>query len=182
MADTNEKAAIEAVANGTDENAILDETARRASEKAALVWGIADVLRGLYKPIDYGKVILPMTIVKRFHDCLAKTHDKVVETNEQMADLEVREGFLRRASGYEFYNTSKFTWNTLLADPSNIESNFRDYLAGFSENVQDVLFKNGMKFDNEIDTLVDHNLLYQIVKVHLEHVARGSKQHRIELP
>lgn len=164
MADTNEKAAIEAVANGTDENAILDETARRASEKAALVWGIADVLRGLYKPIDYGKVILPMTIVKRFHDCLAKTHDKVVETNEQMADLEVREGFLRRASGYEFYNTSKFTWNTLLADPSNIESNFRDYLAGFSENVQDVLFKNGMKFDNEIDTLVDHNLLYQIVK------------------
>ncbi len=147
-----------------DESELQATTTKQATEKAALVWSIADTLRGLYKPVEYGRVILPMTIVKRFHDCLLPTHEKVLETAKKTARLDVRDGFLRRASGYDFYNTSSFTWETLLADPAGIEENFTDYLQGFSENVQDVLFQSGMKFDNEIRTMADSGVLYQVVK------------------
>lgn len=148
----------------TNERELQATTTKQAAEKAALVWSIADTLRGLYKPVEYGRVILPMTIVKRFHDCLLPTHEKVLETAKKTAGLDVRDGFLRRASGYDFYNSSAFTWETLLADPDGIEENFTDYLQGFSENVQDILFQSGMKFDNEIRTMADSGVLYQVVK------------------
>lgn len=147
-----------------DEKLLQATTTRQATEKAALVWSIADTLRGLYKPAEYGRVILPMTIVKRFHDCLLPTHEKVLDVAKRTAQLDVRDGFLRRASGYDFYNTSAFTWETLVADPSGIEENFTDYLHGFSDNVQDVLFQSGMKFDNEIRTMADNGVLYQVIK------------------
>ena len=140
------------------------------AEKSALVWRIADnALRGLYKPTEYGRVFLPMTVIKRFHDCLAPTHDKVLEVAKKTAGLDVREGFLRRATGdddfhYDFYNTSSFTWDTLKADPAGIEENFLEYLHGFSENVQDILFQSGMKFDNEIRTMADNGVLFQVIK------------------
>lgn len=79
-----------------------------------------------------------------------------------MKKLAVIDGFLTRASGYQFYNTSKFTFDLLLADPDNIEANFRDYLAGFSSNVQDVLAK--FDFDNIIKRMVDCNSLYLVIK------------------
>ena len=104
-----------------------------------MIWNVADLLRGPFKPHEYGLVILPMTVVKRFHDCLLPTHQAVLDTYEKVKKLAVTDGFLRRASGYQFYNTSKYTFDRLLADPENIESNFRDYLNGFSANVQDVL-------------------------------------------
>lgn len=132
------------------------------SEKATLIWNVADMLRGPFKPHEYGLVILPMTVVKRFHDCLLPTHAKVLETYEKVKDLEVVDGFLTRASGYQFYNTSKYTFETLLADPENIETNFRDYLAGFSGNVQDVLAK--FDFDNIIKRMVESNTLYLVIK------------------
>ena len=119
-----------------NERELQATTTKQATEKAALVWSIADTLRGLYKPVEYGRVILPMTIVKRFHDCLLPTHEKVLETAKRTVGLDVRDGFLRRASGYDFYNTSSFTWETLLADPAGIEENFTDYLQGFSAIVR----------------------------------------------
>ncbi len=132
------------------------------SEKATLIWNVADMLRGPFKPHEYGLVILPMTVVKRFHDCLLPTHSKVLETYEKVKNLEVVDGFLTRASGYQFYNTSKYTFETLLADPENIEINFKDYLAGFSGNVQDVLSK--FDFDNIIKRMVESNTLYLVIK------------------
>lgn len=147
-----------------DEYELQTTTTRQATEKTALVWSIADTLRGLYKPVEYGRVILPMTIIKRFHDCLLPTHDKVLETAQKTKGLDIRDGFLRRASGYDFYNTSGFTWTTLAADPAGIEDNFMEYLHGFSENVQDILFQSGMKFDNEIRTMADNGILYQVIK------------------
>ena len=132
------------------------------AEKATVIWNVADMLRGPFKPHEYGLVILPMTVVKRFHDCLLPTHDKVLEQYEKVKHLSVIEGFLTRASGYQFYNTSKFTFETLLADPENIETNFRDYLAGFSANAQDVLSK--FDFDNIIKRMVESNTLYLIIK------------------
>lgn len=118
------------------------------AEKAAMIWNVADMLRGPFKPHEYGLVILPMTVVKRFHDCLLPTHQAVLDTYEKVKKLQVIDGFLQKASGYQFYNTSRFTFETLLADPDNIESNFRDYLSGFSANAQDVLAK--FDFDNII--------------------------------
>ena len=131
-------------------------------EKATMIWNVADLLRGPFKPHEYGLVILPMTVVKRFHDCLLPTHNVVLETYEKVKKLAVIDGFLRKASGYQFYNTSKFTFSRLLADPENIESNFRDYLNGFSANVQDVLAK--FDFDNIIKRMVESNTLYLVIK------------------
>ena len=131
-------------------------------EKATMIWNVADVLRGPFKPHEYGLVILPMTVVKRFHDCLLPTHDAVIEQYEKVKKLAVIDGFLTRASGYQFYNTSRFTFESLLADPDNIEANFRDYLAGFSGNVQDVLAK--FDFDNIIRRMVECNSLYLVTK------------------
>ena len=132
------------------------------AEKATVIWNVADLLRGPFKPHEYGLVILPMTVVKRFHDCLLPTHQAVLDTYEKVKKLAVTDGFLRRASGYQFYNISKFTFEKLLADPENIESNFRDYLNGFSANVQDVLAK--FDFDTIIKRLVESNTLYLVIK------------------
>ncbi|MBQ7265316.1 MAG: SAM-dependent DNA methyltransferase [Firmicutes bacterium] len=132
------------------------------AEKATMIWNVADMLRGPFKPHEYGLVILPMTVVKRFHDCLLPTWQAVQDTYEKVKHLAVIDGFLTKASGYQFYNTSKFTFEKLIADPENIEVNFRDYLAGFSPNVQDVLAK--FDFENIIKRMVESNTLYLTIK------------------
>ena len=132
------------------------------AEKATVIWNVADLLRGPFKPHEYGLVILPMTVVKRFHDCLLPTHDKVLQEYESKKSFAVIDGFLTRASGYQFYNTSKYTFDLLCADPDNIEANFRDYLAGFSSNVQDVLSK--FDFESIIRRMVESNTLYLVIK------------------
>ena len=132
------------------------------AEKATMIWNVADMLRGPFKPHEYGLVILPMTVVKRFHDCLLPTWQAVQDTYEKVKHLAVIDGFLTKASGYQFYNTSKYTFDKLIADPENIEANFRDYLAGFSANVQDVLSK--FDFDTVIRRMVESNTLYLTIK------------------
>ena len=131
-------------------------------EKATVIWNVANHLFGYFKPHEYGLVILPMTVVKRFHDCLLPTWQAVQDTYEKVKHLAVIDGFLTQASGYQFYNTSKFTFDKLLADPENIEANFRDYLAGFSSNVQDVLSK--FDFDTVIKRVVESGSLYLVIK------------------
>lgn len=132
------------------------------AEKATMIWNVADMLRGPFKPHEYGLVILPMTVVKRFHDCLLPTHDAVLAQYEKVKNFAVIDGFLTKASGYQFYNTSKYTFTSLLTDPENIEANFKDYLNGFSSNVQDVLSK--FDFDNIIKRMVESNTLYLVIK------------------
>ena len=131
-------------------------------EKANLIWNVANSLFGAYKPHEYGLVILPMAVIKRFHDCLLPTHDKVVETYEKIKHLAVRDGFLRAAAGgLRFYNTSPFTFEKLKADPENIKANFEAYLAGFSDNVADILARMG--FYDQIDRMSDAGVLYQVI-------------------
>lgn len=132
------------------------------AEKVTMIWNVADLLRGPLKPHEYGLVILPMTVVKRFNDCLMPTHEAVLEQYEKVKSLAVIDGFLTKASGYQFYNTSKFNFDKLLTDPENIEANFKDYLAGFSANVQDILAK--FDFDNIIKRMVESNTLYLVIK------------------
>lgn len=143
-------------------NEKINEVGVNIAEKATVIWNVADLLRGPFKPHEYGLVILPMTVVKRFHDCLKPTHEAVLEQYEKVKNLAVIDGFMTKASGYQFYNTSKYNFDKLLADPDNIEVNFRDYLAGFSANVQDVLSK--FDFDNIIKRMIESNTLYLVIK------------------
>lgn len=131
-------------------------------EKANLIWNVANSLFGAYKPHEYGLVILPMAVIKRFHDCLLPTHDKVLETYEKIKHLAVKEGFLRAAAGgYHFYNTSPFTFERLKTDPENIKANFESFINGFSDNVIDILANMG--FFNQIDRMNDAGVLYQVI-------------------
>lgn len=140
------------------------QTSINVQKQANLIWNVADILRGLYKPHEYGKVILPMTVIKRLHDTLLKTRDEVLKTAESTQSMNdvMREHLLKNASGYSFYNTSLYTFETLLADPANIESNFRAYLNGFSKNMQDIL--ENFKFDVEITTMADNDALFYVIQ------------------
>lgn len=133
-------------------------------EKAALIWAIADKLVGVYKPHEYGNVILPMCVIKRFEDTLAPTREAVWKRNEELGDMDavLKAPFLSKTSKQQFYNTSKFTFQNLLADPDNISDNFDDYLQHFSENVIDIIRR--FEFDKEIRKLEDNGLLYLIIK------------------
>ena len=130
--------------------------------KANLIWEVATKLVGVYKPHEYGKVILPMTVLKRFDDVLKPTKEAVLEKYEEVKNFEVKDAFLTEASGYSFYNTSKYDFEKLLSDPDNIESNFKNYLNGFSDNVIDIL--SNFKFNNEVKTMVDNRLLYVVIE------------------
>ena len=140
----------------------INEVGRKAQENGNLIWNAANSLFGAFKPHEYGLVILPMCVIKRFHDCLLPKHDAILAANEQYKDFgDLKDGFLKEAAGYQFYNTSKFTFPALLSDPENIEDNFRDYLAGFSQNVQQILSR--MNFYQQIDRMVEAKCLYQVI-------------------
>ena len=145
-------------------NELQQQTTVNVQEKANLIWAIADKLVGVYKPHEYGNVILPMCVVKRFEDTLAPTKQKVLDMNKQLDEdgITVKQGFLEKAAGQKFYNLSPFTFETLLSDPENIRENFESYLNHFSENVIDVIHR--MKFQQEIETMAENNLLYLVIK------------------
>lgn len=141
----------------------IAQVSSTAREKANLIWNVANSLYGAFKPHEYGLVILPMAVIKRFHDCLLPTRQAVLDTNKKLGSMpaELKAGFLKTASGYQFYNTSNYTFDTLKADPENIEINFRDYINSFSDNVQDILSRMG--FDSQIKRMVDAGALYQVI-------------------
>lgn len=134
----------------------------KIDQKADLIWAIADKLTGVYKPHEYGDVILPLTVIRRFDCILSDTKDAVLQKYEEVKNLPMKDVLLRKAAGYDFYNTSKYTFERLMDDPDHIEENFRDYLNGFSANVQDILEK--FKFDGHITTMANKGILYIILK------------------
>ena len=142
---------------------LQQRTAVNIQEKANLIWAIADKLVGTYKPHEYGNVILPMCVIKRFSDTLAATKQKVIDMNKTLDSrgIQVKDGFLRSASGYDFYNVSPFTFDGLLSDAENIADNFRSYLNHFSANVIDVIEK--FDFDKEITKLSNNGILYNVI-------------------
>ena len=147
-------------------NSLQKQTNINIQEKANLIWEIATHLVGLFKPHEYGKVILPMTVLKRFDDALAPTKDAVVQMaetlNKKKVEGEARDGILRTTAGYPFYNTSKFDFKRLVADPDNIESNFEAYLQGFSANVLDII--SNFKFADQVRTMTDGNVLFVVIQ------------------
>ena len=136
-------------------------------EKANLIWEIATHLYGEYKPHEYGKVILPMTVIKRFDDALKDTKKAVVEKNIELnsSNKEVndktRHAILKNVAKHDFYNTSKFDFAGLIADADNIKENFTSYLQAFSDNVKDIIQR--FDFFKEIDKMSENDLLYTII-------------------
>lgn len=147
-------------------NELQKQTNTNIQEKATLIWEIATHLVGLYKPHEYGKVILPMTVLKRFDDALAPTKSAVVDLakklDSQGIEGKARDGILCKASGYLFYNTSKYDFAKLLADPDNIEANFEDYIQGFSANITDII--SNFEFADQIKKMANGNVLYVVIQ------------------
>ncbi len=145
---------------------IHTQTNINTQEKANMIWSIADIIRGTFKPHEYGRVVLPMTLLKRLNDTLLPSKQAVLDKLEEVKNYDKKEGFLTRASGYNFYNISPFTFETLLNNPEQIEDNFKAFLGGFSENIQDVL--SNFEFNNIINRLrgktPEEDKLYYVIK------------------
>jgi len=142
------------------------QTNTNIQEKANLIWEIATHLVGLFKPHEYGKVILPMTVLKRFDDALRPKKAAVVamaeKLNQMKVEGEARDGILCNTSGYSFYNTSKFDFSKLVSDPDNIETNFEDYLQGFSGNIKDII--ENFKFSDQVKTMEKGGVLFVVIQ------------------
>lgn len=143
---------------------LAKQTSINVQEKANLIWAIADKLVGLYKPHEYGNVILPICVIKRFNDVLAATKQAVLDTDAMLDQrgIVVKDGFLRKAAGFNFYNTSRFTLESLLSDPENIADNLRSYLNHFSPNVIDII--ENFDFDKEITRMDDNGVLFNVLQ------------------
>ncbi|MEW1856999.1 class I SAM-dependent DNA methyltransferase [Pseudarthrobacter oxydans] len=133
------------------------------NNNANLVWSIANILRGTYKPAQYGSVILPFTILRRLDCVLEKTKDAVLAEAEAKKDLNIPlDTFLQKASGHSFFNTSKFSFAKLLDDPTNIKANILSYVQGFSENTRDIFER--FEFYKTLEKLDNADLLYHVTK------------------
>lgn len=132
------------------------------SEKASLIWSIADKLVGVYKPHEYGDVILPLTVLKRFDSVLSDTKDKVLEMAKKYPEAFAKRDFiLKETAGQKFYNTSKYDFKKLLDDPDNIEENFYNYINGYSDEVKDII-KN-FDLNKQIEKMAGNGILYQVI-------------------
>jgi type I restriction enzyme M protein len=137
--------------------------AQNFSELANFLWSVADLLRGDYKQADYGKVILPLTLLRRLDCVLESTKDDVLAEFAKRKESGVNlDPFLKRKSKQAFYNTSPFTLPGLLADQKHIRQNLVAYLGEFSEDARDVFER--FKFTERVTELEDKNLLFQLVQ------------------
>ncbi len=134
------------------------------SETTNFIWSVADLLRGDYKRSEYGKVILPMTIIRRLDCVLADTKKKVLDQLPKVQAMDVQniDPILNNIAGYNFHNHSKYDFDSLIADPENIAANFRNYINGFSESARDIL--DNFSFEVQINKLDEANLLFMVVK------------------
>lgn len=138
---------------------------QKIDNKASLIWSIADKLQGDYKPHEYGDVILPFVVLKRFDSVLAETKAKVLKVAGEYPNITPPvDKLLKSTAGQQIYNISRFDFKNLLDDPDNIKSNFQNYIAGFSDDVKDILSKErGFEFDRQIDKLHNAGLLYLVI-------------------
>lgn len=133
------------------------------NEKANLIWSVADKLTGVYKPHEYGDVILPLTVLKRFDSVLADTKNKVLEASKKYPETFAQRDFiLKETSGQNFYNTSEYDFKKLLDEPDNIETNFYNYINGYSKEVVDII--ENFDLDRHIKRMANNNILFTVIE------------------
>lgn len=130
-------------------------------DKVAFVWAVADLLRGDFKPHEYGQVILPFVVLRRLECALEKNKEAVIERNKKLGGIKDPEAILNSVSGHNFYNVSPFNLSKILQDPNKVASNLNTYIHAFSPSASEVLDKYG--FPEKIKKLESADLLYQIV-------------------
>ncbi len=133
-------------------------------EKANFIWSIAELLRGDYKQADYGKVILPLTVLRRLDCILIPTKQKVLDylPKIESAKIENIDPILNNVAGLAFHNRSKYDFEKLVASPDHIAANLRNYINGYSESAREIIDK--FEFDKQLERLEESNLLFMIVK------------------
>jgi type I restriction enzyme M protein len=132
------------------------------SDKVNFIWSVADLLRGDYRPSEYGKVILPLVVLRRLDCVLADTKEAVLKRAAQLEGrVENPERALCAVAGQQFYNTSALDFGRLTADSSNIAAHLRTYIGGFSPGARDVIAK--FRFDEHITRLDEADLLYLVL-------------------
>lgn len=134
------------------------------SQIESFIWGVADLIRDTFKRGKYQDVILPLTVLRRLDCVLADKKEKVLARQGELRvkGLENLDQQLRRMAGYAFYNTSKYDFKSLCDDAPHLAANLRNYIAGFSPNMREVLEK--FEFDNTISKLDEAGLLFQVVE------------------
>ena len=132
------------------------------NNNGAFIWSIANLLRGVYKQADYGKVILPFTVLRRLDALLEPTKDAVLDTFEKRKNQPGLEHILPTVSKQAFYNTSRFTLGKLAGDPANLKANLLNYVEGFSPNVKDIFERYA--FAAQLNTLEENDLLYLVLQ------------------
>jgi type I restriction enzyme M protein len=134
-------------------------------ELAGFIWSVADLLRGDYRQSEYGKVILPLTVLRRL-DCIIEPNkaefDKAYDEKKVQFKSNVPEPIIKSISKGSFYNISNFTFKSLLDDPSQIKKNIKKYIEGYSENVLNIM--GHFEIDKQIDKLESADLLYLVVQ------------------
>ena len=133
-------------------------------QTANFIWDIANLLRGDYKQSDYGKVVLPFTVLRRLDCVLEPTKQKVLDYLPKLKSTNVQnvDPILNKVAQHNFHNRSKYSFEKLISDPDNIAANLRNYINGFSENAREII--EYFEFDKQIDRLEKANLLYLVVK------------------
>jgi type I restriction enzyme M protein len=134
------------------------------SDIVSFLWGVADLIRDTFKRGKYQDVILPLTVLRRLDCVLAPTKEKVLRKQAELRDrkLENLDPQLRRVSGFAFYNTSRYDFEKLLGDAPHLATNLRNYIAGFSQNMREVVEK--FDFDNTISKLEEAGLLFKVLE------------------
>jgi type I restriction enzyme M protein len=132
------------------------------NNNANFAWNIADHLRGTYKATDYGKIVIPFTILRRMDCILEDTKQDVLDVLERKDNERIENIALPIAAKQSFYNKSKFTLITLLNDPANIAANLKEYIDGFSDNVKDIFLR--FRLEEQIGNLDENELLYLTVQ------------------
>ena len=152
----------------------------RINNHAAFIWSVADLLRGDYKQSEYGKVIMPLTVLRRLDCVLEPTKTKVLERHAKLkGSIDNIGPVLEAVSGEQFYNTSPLDFRRLLDDPTQIAGNLRAYIAGFSGSARDIIEK--FDFDTQITKLDRGNLLYLVVSKFAEIDLHPNKVSNLEM-
>ncbi len=148
-------------------DALWDDSPVDVTPEANMIWNIANKLRGVYMPDKYGDVIIPMTIIRRLECALEPTKEEVVKQYKSNPQTPYQKMY--KISKLQFYNTSEFTLKELLNDQEHIEANFKAYIAGFSENVRDLLLsEDTLNFASHIKTMSKGGCLYNVIKAFSE--------------
>ncbi|MDP9899095.1 type I restriction-modification system subunit M [Variovorax ginsengisoli] len=143
------------------------KTSESIKQQGDVIWNIANLLRGPYRPPQYRRVMIPLTVLRRLDCVLESTKEKVITHHKKLKadgklEPEVVEKLINQKFNLPFHNTSEFTFQNLLGDPDKLAANLRNYMAGFSARARKIIEK--FKFEEEIDKLEEANRLFEVVQ------------------